>query len=104
MSSHSLQAHGAHTESKPHAKHPTRRTYVIIFVWLTVLTAIEVAVAAVPMPEFVKIGILVGIAIIKAALVVLFYMHLRYDSFWYWIILLVPVFFVLLLTRYLIVR
>jgi hypothetical protein len=31
-------------------------------------------------------------------------MHLRYDSFWYWILLLVPVFFVVLLTRYLILR
>lgn len=94
----------AHSESQPHSAHPKPRTYVMIFIWLAVLTAIEVAVAAVPMPEGIQIGLLVGIAIIKAALVVLFYMHLRYDSFWYWIILLVPVFFVVLLTRYLILR
>lgn len=104
MSSETVPAPGTQRDSKPHAAHPKPRTYVIIFVWLTVLTAIEVAVAAVPMPEIIKIGILVTIAVVKAALVVLFYMHLRYDSFWYWIILLVPVFFVMLLTRYLILR
>jgi cytochrome c oxidase subunit IV len=104
MSSHPVPAHAAQGEAKPHAAHPKPRTYVMVFVWLTILTAIEVVVAAVPMPEFVKIGILVGIAVIKAALVILYYMHLRYDSFWYWIILLVPLFFVMLLTRYLIIR
>jgi cytochrome c oxidase subunit IV len=103
MSSETATAHAA---AKPHAAHPTPRTYVMIFVWLTVLTAIEVAVAA-TVPETMltlKIGLLVAMAIIKAALVVLFYMHLRYDSFWYWILLLVPLFFVMLLTRYLIIR
>lgn len=94
----------APSQTKTHTAHPTKKTYVMIFIWLTVLTAIEVAVAAVPMPEVIQIGLLVGIAIVKAALVVLYYMHLRYDSFWYWIILLVPVFFVILLTRYLILR
>src|SRR5262245_34701249 len=103
MSTETATAPAAHAASKPHAKHPTARFYVIIFVWLTVLTAIEVAVAT-AVPEPFRIPVLIVIAVIKAALVVLYYMHLRYDSFWYWIILLVPVFYVLLLTRYLIVR
>jgi caa(3)-type oxidase subunit IV len=90
--------------SVPHTSHPTARTYLNVFVWLTVMTAIEVTVAALPLPEALKVGILVVLAIIKAGLVVLYYMHLRYDSFYYWIILLVPVFFVVLLTRYLILR
>jgi caa(3)-type oxidase subunit IV len=90
--------------SVPHTSHPTARTYINVFIWLTVMTAIEVAVAAVPMPELLRVAILVVLAVIKAGLVVLYYMHLRYDSFYYWIILLVPVFFVLLLTRYLILR
>jgi cytochrome c oxidase subunit IV len=96
----------AHTASQPHTAHPKPRTYVMIFVWLTVLTAIEVVVAATVGENMLtlKVGLLVAIAIIKAALVVLFYMHLRYDSFWYWVILLVPLFFVMLLTRYLIIR
>ena len=84
--------------------HPTTRTYINVFVWLTVLTALEVAIAAVALPEVVQLVALVLIAVLKAALVVLFYMHLRYDSAWYWVLLIVPVAFVLLLARYLILR
>ncbi len=87
-----------------HTAHPTPRTYLIIFSWLAVITVVEVAVASLALPAPVRVGLLVTLAVIKAALVVLYYMHLRYDSFWYWIILLVPVGFVVLLTRYLILR
>lgn len=100
----SSETAAAHSASKPHTAHPTPRKYVIVFAWLAVLTVIEVAVAAVSMPEAIKIGILVTIAVIKALLVVLYFMHLRYDSLWYWVILIVPMFFVVLLTRYLIIR
>lgn len=51
--------------------------YVGIFVVLVILTAIEVAVTYFPVP---RIPVLVPLAIAKAALVVLFYMHLRFDN------------------------
>ncbi|MCC6191980.1 MAG: cytochrome C oxidase subunit IV family protein [Anaerolineales bacterium] len=92
------------SSAKTAQPHIPARTYLIVFGWLAVMTAIEVLVAASALPESIKVSLLVTVAIIKAALVVLYYMHLRYDSFWYWIILLVPVFFVLLLGRYLILR
>jgi cytochrome c oxidase subunit 4 len=79
------------------------RTYLIIFVWLAVFTVLEVLIAS-ALPDSAKVGPLVIIAIVKAALVVLFYMHLRYDSKWYWLILLTPIGFVLLLARYLLPR
>jgi caa(3)-type oxidase subunit IV len=53
------------------------------------------------LPKTAQIAALVVIAIIKAALVVLFYMHLRYDSKWYMLILLVEIFFALPLGRFL---
>ena len=84
--------------------HPTVRTYINVFVALTVLTVIEVVVAALPLDQTVTIAILVILAILKAALVVLYYMHLRYDSPWYWAMLIIPIVFVVLLTRYLIIR
>jgi len=90
--------------AEPANHHISRRTYLIVFAWLAVMTVIEVLVAAMPLPEIVTIIVLVTLAVIKAALVVLYYMHLRYDSGYYWIILLVPVFFVLLLARYLLLR
>jgi cytochrome c oxidase subunit IV len=92
------------THDTAHKKHPSTRTYINVFIWLAVLTVIEVAVAAVPLPAALVTLVLVAIAILKAGLVVLYYMHLRYDSAWYWVILIVPLAFVILLTRYLIIR
>jgi cytochrome c oxidase subunit IV len=54
-------------------KHPN---YVLVFIALAVLTAAEVAVTQLPLP---RVPILIPLSIIKAALVALFYMHLRSD-------------------------
>jgi cytochrome c oxidase subunit 4 len=51
--------------------------YVGIFLVLVVLTALEVGVTYLPVP---RIPVLVPLAIAKAALVVMFYMHLRFDN------------------------
>src|SRR6185295_46842 len=84
--------------------HSSTRTYLIVFAWLAIMTAIEVAIAAAGLQENIRIIILVVLAVIKAALVVLFYMHLLHDSKWYWIILIAPIFFVVMLTQFLIIR
>ncbi len=94
-------------ESTPHAaatvsgqvRHIAPRTYVVVFGWLTRLTLLEVLTAAVGLDESIRVPLLIVLAIIKAALVVLFYMHLRYDSKWYWITLIIPIGFVLLLSQ-----
>jgi len=63
----------ASSEPKPGA---SRRTYVLVFVALAVLTVIEVGVTYLPVP---RAPVLVPLALVKAGLVALFYMHLRYD-------------------------
>ncbi len=55
--------------------HP-QPNYVGVFGALAILTAIEVGVTYLPVP---RIPVLVPLAIAKAALVVLFYMHLKFD-------------------------
>jgi cytochrome c oxidase subunit 4 len=78
--------------------------YVAIFGWLTAFTLIEVGLSLVSpilLPEPLKIAALVTLAAIKALLVILYYMHLRYDSKWYALILIVGVGFALLLGRFL---
>lgn len=50
--------------------------YLGVFVALIILTAIEVGVTYFPIPRLL---VLVPLAIAKAALVVLFYMHLKFD-------------------------
>lgn len=62
-------------EKAKHA-HPN---YVGIFIFLGVLTAVELGVAFLPWPKTVLILLLVFLAIWKAVLVALYYMHLRYE-------------------------
>lgn len=65
-------------EQKPHAKHPP---YVGIWVALAVLTMLEVGVAFLQnWPKEAIILVLVGLAVWKALLVALYYMHLRFEG------------------------
>lgn len=50
--------------------------YVGVFIILGVLTLIEIGVTYLPLP---RIPVLVPLAILKAALVALYYMHLKFD-------------------------
>jgi cytochrome c oxidase subunit 4 len=56
-----------------------KRTYYGIFAALMVLTAVTVAVAFVNLGSF-NFPVAIGIAITKALLVILFFMHAKYSS------------------------
>ena len=58
----------------------TRRTYIMVFVGLAVLTAIELALAALTINATLRVIFLLAFAAAKAILVALYYMHLRYDQ------------------------
>lgn len=62
-------------EKAKHA-HPN---YIGIFFFLAALTAVELAVAFLPWPKMVLILLLIFLAVWKAVLVALYYMHLRYE-------------------------
>jgi cytochrome c oxidase subunit 4 len=62
--------------ARPSHAHPN---YVLIWVFLAVLTALELTVAFLPWSKTAIILILVGMAFYKAALVGLYYMHLRFE-------------------------
>ena len=71
------------TASPVHSEgaHATVATYVRVAVVLTVLTAIEVTTLYIPgIPHVLLVGSLLFMSVLKFALVVGFYMHLRYDS------------------------
>jgi caa(3)-type oxidase subunit IV len=78
--------------------------YTVIFGWLAVLTIIEVLIAP-PLDSLgfvpLKVFVLMGLAIIKALLVVMFYMHLRQDNRVFRIILALPLLIVVLGVLYL---
>jgi len=76
-------ADGRHEQSPgsaPGHAHADWKTYVLVGVILTVITAIEVAVFYIPAMHPVMIPILLALSATKFFIVVLWYMHLRYDS------------------------
>ncbi len=50
-----------------------------MWVWLLVMTAIEVLLAYIQLPLIYMLTILVGLSIIKAALIIAYFMHLRFE-------------------------
>jgi len=56
------------------------RRYLIVFVWLAVLTAFEIGVIYMPIPRLAIGLMLCLLAATKASLVGLFYMHLVYEK------------------------
>ena len=62
--------------SKGHSK----KEYVVMFIVLTVLTGLEVGVKYLGLPRGVMIGALISLALGKATLVALFFMHLKSET------------------------
>jgi cytochrome c oxidase subunit IV len=60
------------------AEEASRPTYHIVFIILAVFTGLEIAASYLPAPF--KIPALVVLAVTKATLVLMFFMHLKYDS------------------------
>jgi cytochrome c oxidase subunit 4 len=58
-------------------KHPN---YMAIFWYLAILTAVELGVIFLPIPKFVIAGLLCVFAVWKAALVAMYFMHLRLEA------------------------
>ena len=65
----------------PGGGHATVQTYIRVAVVLAILTAIEIGALYVPgLPSHVLVTLLLFFSVLKFALVVGFFMHLRYDN------------------------
>lgn len=64
--------------------------YIAVFLGLGVLTLIEVGVAFLGLGRTTTIIVLVGLAIWKAVLVALYYMHLRFEPLRLVVMVLAP--------------
>src|SRR2546428_14006283 len=58
-------------------KHPN---YMAIFWWLAILTALELGVIFAGLPRLVVGVLLCSLALTKAALVAMYFMHLRFEA------------------------
>ena len=80
------------------APHVKWTKYVTVAVVLAVITAIEITLAMLkPLPPELTTVLLIGFTLSKAVLVMLFYMHLKYDTKWYSLVLVFPLFMVAVL-------
>ena len=65
--------------------------YIAIFIYLSVLTAVELVVYAVGLPQVAKVGLLVALAFAKAVLVAMYFMHLAIERKVLAIIAIIPI-------------
>jgi cytochrome c oxidase subunit 4 len=67
---------GVAASAAPHHAHPN---YIGVFIALAVLTGVELGVAFLPWPKKLLIVLLIFLAVWKAVMVALYYMHLRFE-------------------------
>jgi cytochrome c oxidase subunit IV len=72
-------AAGGTTAAKDHG-HPKERVYVMVALWLAVITGAEISISYIKMPDAAKIVALVVLSAIKFAVVVGYFMHLKFDN------------------------
>lgn len=68
----------AHEEEHAHFA-GSNKLFTSIWVWLVILTLIEIGLAYKPMSTVLMLTILLGLSIIKAALIVAYFMHLKFE-------------------------
>src|SRR5947207_4153768 len=57
----------------------TNRLFISVWIWLLLLTGFEVFLGYIHLPVTYMLVILMGASIIKAALIVAYFMHLRFE-------------------------
>ena len=57
----------------------SNRLFISIWIWLVVMTLIEIALAYFEMSTVIMLTVLLGLSIIKAALIVAYFMHLKFE-------------------------
>src|SRR5690349_24368702 len=68
----------AHAHAEEHFA-GSNKLFISIWVWLVALTLVEIFLAYKPMPIHLMLIVLLGLSIIKAALIVASCMHLKFE-------------------------
>ena len=80
MSTNPANAAATHELEHDVQHHPGWQTYVVIGLILTIITAVEVAVFYIPAMHSYMAPVLLTLSAVKFIMVVMFYMHLKFDS------------------------
>jgi cytochrome c oxidase subunit 4 len=77
-------------ETAAHKETHEDPNYLAVFGWLFALTVVEVAVIYLPIPRLMIAATLVILASVKAALVAIYFMHLKFEKVVIWWIAVIP--------------
>lgn len=73
-----MSAHGTTAIETHHG--PTNKLFIWVWMWLCVLTGVEVLLAYLRLEPHLMLVLLVGLSLIKSALIVAYFMHLRFEK------------------------
>jgi cytochrome c oxidase subunit 4 len=63
------------------AEHGTIKSFTVVWIILLALTGIEVLLAYEQVNPVIMLTILVGLSVIKAAMIIAYFMHLKFERF-----------------------
>ena len=63
------------------ADHGTIKSFSVVWILLLIFTAIEVLLAYEQVTPVIMLVILVGLSVLKAALIIAYFMHLKFERF-----------------------
>ena len=63
------------------AEHGTIKSFTVVWIILLVLTGIEVLLAYEQVNPVIMLTILVGLSVVKAAMIIAYFMHLKFERF-----------------------
>lgn len=86
-----------HTEETVHAHGATIATFSKVWVTLLVMTLAEIFLAYEQVPTLIMLTVLVGLSVIKAALIIAYFMHLKFERLSLFLTLFPMVIFCILL-------
>lgn len=87
-----------HSHVEGETRHVKSTNPVIVFLILAVFTIIEVGITVIAgLPRATTVPLLLSISFVKASLVALYFMHLRYEKAVYGLVFIAPAAFAVLL-------
>ncbi len=63
------------------AEHGTIKSFSVVWILLLIFTGIEVLLAYEQVTPVIMLVILIGLSVIKAALIIAYFMHLKFERF-----------------------
>ena len=61
-------------------EHHGNRLYLMVWFWLLAMTGVEVFLAYERLPIHVMLALLLSLSLVKAALIIAYFMHLRFEK------------------------